>query len=85
MSLKCQEVILKNLLSDTGYGALSSSFSPSDSGNYTCKATNELGDESVVKFELIVHASSENETSTGGASIGTRFSYVTVVKKSVIQ
>ena len=72
-------------LSDTGYGDLSSSFSPSDSGNYTCKATNELGDESVVKFELIVHASSDNETSTGGASIGTRFSYVTVVRKSVIQ
>ena len=56
-----------------GSDALSGPFEPSDSGNYTCKATNELGDEESVKFELIVHANTDNETTTGGASIGTRF------------
>lgn len=40
-----------------------------DSGNYTCTATNELGDVSTVGFELIVEQALDNDTSTGGASI----------------
>lgn len=45
-----------------------SMFGVADTGNYTCEATNKLGDLKSVAFELIVNQAADNDTSTGGAT-----------------